>query len=394
MTHPHARRLLREVVARMTKQWGFRYLKLDGLWSGIAVKILYPKPTYRRDDLGGAVLYNPRKTQVEAYRDGLKLVRRTAGKDTFLLGCCIAQNMRSMGGSIGLVDGMRIGPDVGASWDGVVRCAQPTSHLYFLNGRVWFNDPDCLMLREPLTVDQGRAWASVIALSGQMNVVSEWLPGLPPERLDVVKRTMPNPGVPGRPLDLFERALPRLWHAHVGEGELEQHLVGLFNWDASRSARMTLRLADLGLPASSGDRYVGFDYWEDEFVEPFTESLTVRLRPGSCRVLSLRRLADRPQLVSTSRHVTQGEVELWMTEWDPESEMLVGGADVVGGDPYEVRLAAPQGWTATHIGVTGSQVGRGVTASLRQDGPWVRARIDSPVSQPIIWTVGFDQEDN
>jgi len=271
-----------------------------------------------------------------------------------------------------------------------VRCAKPTSHLYFLNSRVWFNDPDCLMLREPMTLDQGRAWGSLIALSGQMNVVSEWLPGLPPERLDVVKRTMPNPGIPGRPLDLFERALPRVWHAHVGEGELEQHLVGLFNWDASRSARMTLKLADLGLPDG---RYVGFDYWEDEFVAPMAESLTVRLRPGSCRVLSLRRLAERPQLVSTSRHVTQGEVELWMAEWDAESRMLVGGADVVGGDSYEVRLAAPEGWQATHVGVTGNQTGSGVSASLRQDGPWVRARFESPVTQPIIWTVGFDRDE-
>jgi len=158
-TNPAARKFLREVVGRITKEWKYNYLKVDGLWTGMAVKLLYPSPRYRGDDLGGAVLHDRSKTQVEAYRMGLKLVREAAGKDVFILGCNIAQNMRTLGGSVGLLDGMRIGPDVGARWGGVTRCALPTSHLYFLHGHVWFSDPDCLMLRPPLTVDQGRAWA-------------------------------------------------------------------------------------------------------------------------------------------------------------------------------------------------------------------------------------------
>ena len=45
-------------------------------------------------------------------RSGLKLVRNAAGKDVFLSGCNLSQNMRSLSGSIGLVDSMRIGPPV------------------------------------------------------------------------------------------------------------------------------------------------------------------------------------------------------------------------------------------------------------------------------------------
>ena len=59
------------------------------------------------------MLHDPDKTNIEAFRSGLKLVREAAGKDVFLLGCCASQNMRSYGGAFGLVDAMRVGPDNG-----------------------------------------------------------------------------------------------------------------------------------------------------------------------------------------------------------------------------------------------------------------------------------------
>ena len=49
---------------------------------------------YKNDDFGDAVFYNPEKTNVEIYRDNLKLVRDAAGGPVFLLGCNVAQNMR------------------------------------------------------------------------------------------------------------------------------------------------------------------------------------------------------------------------------------------------------------------------------------------------------------
>ena len=35
------------------------YLKLDGLWSGMATGLLYPEPAYREDGLGNAVFHDP-----------------------------------------------------------------------------------------------------------------------------------------------------------------------------------------------------------------------------------------------------------------------------------------------------------------------------------------------
>ena len=42
MSHPQARQFLADTVRRITDDWGFRYLKIDGLWAGMATGIRYP----------------------------------------------------------------------------------------------------------------------------------------------------------------------------------------------------------------------------------------------------------------------------------------------------------------------------------------------------------------
>ena len=114
MTHPGAQEHLRSIVKRISKEWGFQYFKIDGLWTGTGTPLRYVNSGYRDDGIGDAVFYDRDKTNVEVYRDGLKMLRETAGPEVFVLGCNGPQNMRSYGGAIGLVDAMRIGPDNGS----------------------------------------------------------------------------------------------------------------------------------------------------------------------------------------------------------------------------------------------------------------------------------------
>jgi hypothetical protein len=415
MSNPEARKFLGDVIGRMTHEWGYKLLKIDGLWAGMACKILYPSPDYRDDGLGDAVFYDKNKTNVEVYRDGLKLVRESAGKDVFLLGCNIAQNMRTMGASIGLVDGMRVGPDIKADWGAVVRCARPATWLYFWNGRVWHNDPDCLMLREPLTIENGQAWASWIALSGQMNLVSEWLPGLPPERLDIYKRTIPNHGkITARPVDLFDREMPRMWHLSYGEGDDRVDLVGLFNWNAparqsSDSAAMeeptspeatgarrvetgpiTIKLdpARLGIPGGAEQQFISFDYWAKAFLPAFSGAQEIQLAPGTCKVIALRKKIDRPQLLSTSRHITQGLVDVVKVEWDAGKRALRGRSRLVGGDAYEFRMDTA-GAVMQTISLSADDQSANVSASPKQEGNHLRVTLNSPVTREVSWEIRF-----
>jgi hypothetical protein len=356
---------------------------------------LYPKPDYRDDNLGDAVFHDPAKTNIEAYRDGLKLVRRAAGNDVYILGCNIAQNMRTLGASVGLVDAMRVGSDIGARWSGILSGARMGTRLYFFHNRVWHNDPDCLMLREPLTLDQARAWGSWIAISGQLNIASEWLPGLPDDKFDVLKRSMPNHGLCGRPVDLFENTLAQVWHLTAGSGQQRKDIVGLFNWDDKNPGTIRVELDRLNLPECDSGVYIGFDYWADKFVLPFAGTLETQLQPSCCRVISIRPLLDRPVLLSTSRHITQGIVDVAEHSWDGGKNEMRGKSKVVGEDPYELRIFAPTQADCSRVASTEvSQADRraGVTIETKQAGPEVRVTVNSPENRTVAWKLVFKNE--
>ncbi len=390
MTHPQAREFLSQVVARMSKEWGYKYMKIDGLWTGLAAKITYPTPVYREDNLGDAVFHNPAKTNLEAYRDGLKLVRRAAGDDVFILGCNIAQNMRTLGASFGLIDGMRVGRDIGANWGRILPCVEMGSRLYFLHSRVWYNDPDCLMLRNPLTLDQARSWGSWIAVTGQLNLVSEWLPSLPTERLDIVKRSMPNHGLCARPIDLFESNHPKIWQLTDTRTNIRRDVIALFNWDAKQTQKITVNLDQLDLPPSATGKYVGYEYWSQTFVGPFDDKIETEIERGACKVIAVRPMLDRPFLISTSRHITQGMVDVAEENWDATTLTLTGRSKVVADDSYELAFAMPGNkWSiksnSWNMETSGDPVVKAVSGGVKLRSQWRD-------SSTVKWEVRFRKE--
>ncbi len=386
MTHPGAREFVRGVVSRIAHGWGYRLFKMDGFWTGSATRQNYINNGYREDELGETSFHDPDVTNVQALRAGARLVREAAGPDVFLLGCCASQNMRSFGGSFGLVDAMRVGPDTGAGHIG----APNASRLWFLNGKVWWNDPDCVSVRAATPLDQARVNATFTAISGGLFYNSDWIPALPEERLDVLRRCMPAHGRTARPVDVLEAPVARIWQVTDERAGQRRDVLALFNWEG-RSARITCPVARTSLPPAPG--YVAFDFWANRFVPPFTDTVEADLPRHSCRVLAVRPWADHPQLLSTSRHLTQGMVEVTGERWDAAAATLGASSQVVGGDPYEVRIVVPTGarsWKAQAASVAPAEAAAGVAvASLTQDGPCLRVVFTSPVSRAVAWSVRF-----
>jgi hypothetical protein len=387
MTQPGAREHLRDVVDRIAHRWGYKIFKMDGLWTGTATRLMYVNNGYQDDRIGEARLHDPDKTQIEAFRDGLRLVRQVAGPDVFLLGCCVSQNMRSFGGAFGLLDAMRVGPDTGAGRIG----APHGSRNYFLHGRVWYNDPDCVSVRASTALDQARLNASWTAISGQLFYNSDWMPDLPAQRLDILKRTIPAHGLLPRPVDLFENDPARIWLLSDARRRPRRDIVALYNWDQNRPATIACDLTRIGLPANQ--EFVGFDFWAGKFVAPFRGSLSVELPAASCRILAVRPTAAHPQLLSTSRHVTQGMVDVIEETWDSSARTLRGVSRVVAGDPYELRIVVPLGsgsWLARRFSVAPGDAAAGVRSGFKQEGPKLRALINSPASRDVRWELRFE----
>ncbi len=387
LTRPETQEFVRSIVHRISHDWGYKLFKMDGFWTGSATPQMYVNDGYKKDGIGDAVFSDPDKTNIETLRDGTKLIREAAGPDVFLLGCCVVQNMRSFGGSFGLLDAMRVGPDTN---DGSIGSLH-ASRVWFLHGRVWWNDPDFVSVRASLSLDRARLNAGWTAISGQLYYISDWLPNYPAERLDIVKRTIPAHGLPARPVDVFEQQIARIWIVTDTRQAVRRDVVAYYNWDKDR-AEISATPERIGLPPAK--EYVGFDFWANKFIPPFSGALTATLPGTSSRIMAIRPVSEFPQLLSTSRHVTQGIIDVVDEKWDAEKLRLSATSKLVANDPYELRIVVPSSensWRATGITVSEEDAADGVKAEIKQDGPRIRAAISSPVSRDVKWQVAFER---
>ena len=165
-THPGAEAYLREVFGTFANL-GIDYFKIDFIYAGAM--------DGRRAD--GAL------SGVEAYRHGLRVIREAIGPDAYLLGCGAP-----ILPSVGLVDAMRVGPDIAHHYepmDGDLSqpsqraAAQNTRARAWQHGRFWVNDADCLVAAPH--VERREEWAGVVeefsglrASSDRLRALDEW----------------------------------------------------------------------------------------------------------------------------------------------------------------------------------------------------------------------------
>jgi alpha-galactosidase len=179
------RRHLQRLFASLASV-GFAYLKLD---------FLYAAALAAEGSDGGC-------GRAERLRRGLEAIRAGAGEEAFLLGCGAP-----LGAAVGIVDGMRIGPDVAPHWlpepplvPGIEATLPSTRSALrsilaraFLHRRVWQNDPDCLLARSRdtrLSSGERHALATAIAASGGMAFFSDDVASLGTPERTLVRDTL------------------------------------------------------------------------------------------------------------------------------------------------------------------------------------------------------------
>jgi alpha-galactosidase len=307
-SHPDVRDWLRDLIGRVC-EWGYGgYIMLDYLYAGV------PGGGRTAQSNAGyeAHWHDETMTPAEVYRSGLAAMREAMGWDTYLLGCGAP-----LGLAAGYVNAMRIGADVAAGWGAVRRCAQAAARRYYFHGRTWWNDLDNLVVRPPLTTDQARSWATLIAITCGPILLGDDLTLLPEDRLDIYRRVMPPLIGCARPCDLFDSDIPAIWHMR-GAGERRGDIVGLFNWSQRRCA-IAVDLKDLGL---AGDHtYVAWRDWAQRGELLTTGRLRIDLAPGACELVTIRPLPDHP-IVIGMRDKLMGEARIDAERWDGERSVL------------------------------------------------------------------------
>jgi alpha-galactosidase len=319
--HPAARQWLFDLARRVVQEWGYDYVRLDRLrWA-----------TARGAHYGGL-------TPAEAYRLGLSALRDGAGSDVFLHGCDAPLQH-----SVGFVNGMRVGPDRDTASSGIRAPARAAALRSFYHRGVWLNDTDTLTVGPPLSFAEARLATSIVAVSGDITVLSDDLVKLDPERLALLDRALPVAPSPGRPIgvarDDADAASDRPASTWIAEGAPRWWTVVLANWE-EETREHAVSLTALGL---TGARFNAYDVWRGEPLPDVTEALTMQLDAHSCIAVGLRPAAARPQVIGTTRHVVQGALDVVDEAWDAATRTLHARASNLDGRAYGVTIAVPKG---------------------------------------------------
>ncbi|MGH7813007.1 MAG: glycoside hydrolase family 36 protein [Candidatus Binataceae bacterium] len=267
---------LERLFAKLAREFGYSYLKLDFLYAAAAEG--------RRHGLT--------LTRAETLRRGLEAIRAGAGGDAFILGCGCP-----LGPAVGIVDGMRIGPDVAPFWGDTTGGMGEPSTLHaveaivsrsFMHRRLWLNDPDCLMLRARethLSADERGALTASIAASGGMLLISDDMALLDRDAARMFRTVAEI----GEKIDLGAANEPILALDLMTDGAA----LGMAATDADSGAvRMianrgngpvAIQLADLALPVGEAE---ALDLATGETAAVFD---AIKLPPHAARIVRLRR---------------------------------------------------------------------------------------------------------
>ncbi|MDQ0910330.1 alpha-galactosidase [Streptomyces canus] len=173
-TRPEAAEYLASVFRTLVSE-GYDYFKVDFLYAGALEGVRHSS-----------------EDALTAYRSGIELIREAIGEDAYLLGCGAPVLP-----SIGLFDAMRVSPDTAphrrpeaddysqpgqdpAEFTGVGRQWQ--------HGRLWVNDPDCLMARP--AVETRERWAAHVEATGGLMASSDRLLSLDQWGVETTRRLL------------------------------------------------------------------------------------------------------------------------------------------------------------------------------------------------------------
>ena len=276
ISHPEARAWLSGLARRLVQEWGYEYLKFDFVTYDLFGKWGMELPE-NLGRLGGVA--DDTITNITAFRLALEAMRQGAGEECFLLGCnCL------LAPAFGIVDGMRIGDDVSVGhWERTVLMgAKSVAPLRFLNGNVWWNDPDCMMAQEPMSPAEARLWNTFVLFTGGLPIVSSKLYELSEERREILAKTLSVQHLHARPL-LSDEEIPPIWWSSFGEGDERTVKIGLLNW-SDTGREFELDPVSFGF---SGAAPAPFEFWEQKKPEIRQGRIVVKVPPRDCRVVAL-----------------------------------------------------------------------------------------------------------
>lgn len=371
-TDPEFQKHMRNVWGRLRKD-GVRGIKFD-----------YPETGWRPE--GG--FEDRHATTASGYRESFRLCREGLGPDALIDERNLGESGRPcLDLTAGLVDTQRNWYDSNKFVPSMVTIGG----LRWYKNRTVFNYyPDSKTVHDCSKEIRRSMLTMVYLTSGRIDLATSFTL-FTPEIVHDFTRIYPAYREPftARPLDAFTGvADPQVYDLELTP---QWHQVALFN-TGSKSDKVVVPLSGdrvttgaIGLDAAAV--YYVYDFWDDSLVGKFPGTATVEktLEPSACAMLSVRKALPHPQVLSTSRHVLQGWVDLANVNWDGANRRLTGTAKVIGGETYRITLAL-NGYTAD----TAEADGAAIQVTPRAgDEPLAEVSLRTEHNRDVSWKVVF-----
>lgn len=306
-------------------------------------------------------LYNQKMTPQQAGYSILNAIRNVSGEHTH-----IQTAVASSAAFTGMINAARIGRDFGegrplqgrylSDWRNATHVlhdlhyANTRSFLqniaanYFTHQKMYMNDLNLMTLDKPYPLEHAKIVATLFGMNGGSPLMlgDDFL-RLTDDRLRLIKLCLPRTNDSPRPVDLFERIEP-LDYCRILKLEIKTEwdsylVVGVFNMDDNPYG-LQLDFKQLGL--DDADKYVIYDFWNEEYCGVFRLRYPCIVSGNACKLFRISQARPYPWLLSTDMHIQQGMVEILDMKWNEQNEVLSGTVTRPVGETGNIYILMPR----------------------------------------------------
>jgi hypothetical protein len=282
---------------------GFEYIKTDGATNYA---------------LSEGVPRDRSQTLFSAFRLAMEALRKGAGNETFLL------HGGYVPSTAGLIDGNRVGYDIAARWrqpvpepyENKIEATRPFMtrilanifNSWFVNNRLWKNDPDYLIVRKnggsagDFTIDEAKLWTTANALCSGPLMLGDRMKDLPENRLKILEKVFPAIECRMKPLDFCVNRIPHIIAAEVISGTSTRKFLAFFNHTEERR-EFSAAVNEMGFDGPVH----AYEFWSKTYQFSNGESISSGImNPHSVKIFALKKKENHPQIIGSDIHIFQG----------------------------------------------------------------------------------------
>lgn len=323
-SHPKSLAYVRRVFEAY-RQWGVRYYMVDFLEAGAGNLGRFPYQSHFDQSL----VAGP-----QAYLKFIRTMKEAAGEDAYLL-ASTGPTMHNAG----VLDGVRTGSDFGEGralspdsffypatfvinqlnfWTGAQRALSNHAAHYHTHRKLYLADSgNVLTVDQPLPLNHARIAATIHGLFGGGTMLGDDIRTINPQRLSLIKKTLPRSQEAAKPVDLFDSPHPdgpRIFSRRVQKPWQRFSVIAIYNL-LDQPVERKMELTKWGLEADR--EYLAWDFWNESFVGKVRDGERLWVEAQSVRVLRLTANDGHPTLVGTDMHLTMGEMDIQEAAYDP-----------------------------------------------------------------------------